>query len=239
MAATAACGPGADTGADLRATRDVLAREVEGLRTTVDRLGRGEPLFPEGDMTVGVDDTLVRELVLAQLPFETDVDRVHVRLTVVDVQFSGSPTLQLRGRLQLREQPDVTTAVTLFGALDDIRLDQESSTLRATVTADQLVINDATGLAQYLSGAALDQVAERIRQAIAAQLPVVRIPIAIRREVELPALEDGPLRLAAGRLALDVAVSQIVAARGRLWVSIRVTPGALETVPDGPAEARP
>lgn len=233
------CGRGVDSAGDLRAQRVVLAREVEGLHAIVERLERGEPLLPEGDLAVAVDDTLIRELIGAQLPVDADVERFHVTLRDADVQFSGSPTLQLRGRLQLREQPDVTAAVTVFGALDDIRIDRTSSTLRAALAADHLSIEQATGLAQYLSGATLDELARRIRLAIAAQLPVLEIPIAVRQTVELPALTEGPVRVAGGRLPLEVAVSQVVAARGRLWLSIRVTPGQFDPLPaDATAESR-
>lgn len=235
----AACGRGVDTAGDLRAQRVVLAREVEGLQALVARLDRGEPLLPEGDVAIAIDDTLIRELVGAQLPFQADVDLFHIRLSDADVQFNGSPTIQLRGRLQLREQLDVTAAVTVFGALDDIRVDETSTTLRATLAADHLSIENATGLAQYLSGATLDEVARQIRLAIAAQLPVIEIPIAVRQVVEFPALTEGPVRVAGGRLPLDVAVSQVVAARGRLWLSIRITPGRLDGLPpEGAAEVR-
>jgi hypothetical protein len=235
LAAAAACGPAVDSGADLRAQRDLLSRQVDGLREVVQRLERGEPLLPEGDMAIAIDDTLVRELILAQLPFDADVDRFHIRLADIDVQFTGRPTFQLRGRLQLREQPDVTAVVTVFGALDDITVDTTSSTLRARLAADQLIISEATGLAQYLSGATLEEIAHRIRDAIAAQLPVLRIPIAVRQELELPAVDDGPLHLKAGRLGIEAVVSQVVAARGRLWVSIHVTLGKLTTVSDASA----
>lgn len=228
----AACDRAYDGGGDLRAQRVVLEREVEGLRAIVQRLERGEPLLPADDVAVAVDEGLVRDLLLAQLPFEADVDRFHVRLTDVDVQFRGSPTLQLRGRLQVRDQPDVTAAVTLFGALDDVRVDAASSRLRATVAADHLAITDATGLAAYLSGATLDEASRQVWIAMRDRLPELRIPISVRQELDLPAVAEGPVRLAAARLPLDAAVSQVVAGEGRLWISIRITPGEL-----GPAAA--
>jgi hypothetical protein len=161
------------------------------------------------------------------LPFDAAVDRFHVRLTDVDVQFRGSPTLQLRGRLQVRDQPDVTAAVTLFGALDDVRVDAASSHLHATVAADHLTIGEATGLAQYLSGETLDEMSRQVRLAMQDRLPQLRIPVAVRQELNLPAVTDGPVRLAAARLPLDVAVSQVVTTAGRLWISVRITPGEL------------
>lgn len=228
-----------DSAGDLRAQRVVLAREVEGLQAIVRRLDRGEPLLPEGDVAIAIDDTLIRELIGAQLPFDADVDRFHVRLGDVDVQFSGSPTLQLRGRLQLRDQPDITAAVTVFGALDDIRIDQASSTLRAALAADHLAIEQVTGLARYLSGATIDEVARRIRLDIAARLPVVEIPIAVRETLDFPGFSEGPIRVAGGQLPLEVAVSQVVAARGRLWLSIRVTPGTFGAEDPAAPETRP
>lgn len=210
----------------------MLDREVEGLRAIVERLERGEPLLPTNDIAVAVDDGLVRDLIVAQLPLETDVERFHVRLTDADVQFRGSPTVQLRGRLQVREQPDVTAAVTLFGALEGIAIDHRTTRLQATVAADHLSIEDATGLAQYLSGAAIDEVARRIRLGLREHLPAISIPVKVQQQIEFPAVSDGPVNLAGARMPLEVGVSQVLAARGRLWVSLHVAPGAFAPLGD-------
>lgn len=224
-----ACGSAGDHAAgDLRAQRVVLEREVEGLRAVVHRLERGEPLLPADDVAVAIDEAFVRDLVLAQLPFDADVDRFHVRLTDVDVQFRGSPTLQLHGRIQVRDQPDVTAAVSLFGALDDIRVDADRSTLRATLAADHLTVAETTGLAAYLSGETLNELARRVRIEVTRQLPEVKIPVSVQQAIDLPAVAEGPVRIAASRLPLSVSISQVVAARGRLWISVHVTPGTFE-----------
>lgn len=224
-AASASCDRTFEGAGQLRAQRVVLEREVEGLRAVVERLERGEPLLPADDVAVAVDESLVRELMLAQLPFAADVDRFHVQLTDADVQFRGSPTLQLRGRIQVRDQPDVTAAVTLFGALDDVRVDAASSRLLATVAADHLSIADVTGMAQFVSGATLDEVSRQVRLAMRERLPQLRIPISVSQEVDLPAVTEGPVRLEAARLPIAAAVSQVVAGAGRLWISIRLSPG--------------
>lgn len=224
----AACDRTVDSGGDLRAQRVVLEREVEGLRVVVQRLERGEPLLPVDDIAVAVDDGLVRELIVAQLPLEADLDRFHVRLTDADVQFRGSPTVQLRGRLQVRDQPDVTAAVTVFGALEGIAVDPRTATLQAAIAADHLSIEDATGLAQYLSGAAVDEFARRLRLQMGERLPEIRIPVKVQQQIEFPAVTDGPVTLRGARMPLEVGVSQVLAARGRLWVSLHVTPGAFQ-----------
>lgn len=236
-AAITGCDRGYDGGGDLRAQRVVLEREVEGLRAMVQRLERGEPMLPPNDVAVGVDEALVRDLVVAQLPFETDVDRFHVQLTGADVQFRGSPTVQLQGRLQVRDQPDLTAAVTLFGALENVRIDRDSSTLEATVAADHLTIAEATGFAQYLSGATIDEVARLVRIEIGTKLPTIRIPVKVQQAIAFPAVTDGPVRVDGARMPLDVVVSQVVAARGRLWVSVHITPGAFAPLAPAPPPA--
>ena len=230
-----ACGRDYEGGGDLRAQRVVLEREVEGLRAMVTRMERGEPMLPRNDIAVAVEEALVRDLLIAQLPFEADVDRFHVQLTSADVQFRGSPTLQLRGRIVVRDQPDLTAAVTVFGALDDVRVDQTSSTLLATVAADHLTIADVTGAAQFLSGETIDEVARLVRVELSSQLPTLRIPVRLQPSIDFPAVTEGPVRIDGARLPLDVVVSQVVAARGRLWVSVHVTPGAFVATPDAGA----
>ena len=65
----------------------------------------------------------MRELIVAQLPLETDASRFHLRLSEADVQFRGSPIVRLRGQLNLREQPTLAADVDVIGALEDIHVD--------------------------------------------------------------------------------------------------------------------
>ncbi|MEP7117783.1 MAG: hypothetical protein ABI880_09380 [Acidobacteriota bacterium] len=213
----------------------VLRREVEGLRVVVQRLERGEPMLPLDDVSVAIDDTLVRDLIGAQLPLDIDVSRYHLTLTEVAVQFRGSPVVRLSGRLQVREQPSLSAVVTLVGALDRIAVDDGSSMLSAHVSADHLEIHEAVGLAQYLSDELLDDIGRLIRLEIADQLPTFQIPITVRQHIDFAAVTDGPVRIAGSRLPLEVAVSQVTAARGRLWISVRITPGAFVKLTDAPA----
>lgn len=237
LALAAACGRQFEGGGDLRAQRVVLQREVEGLRQVVQRLERGEPWLPLDDIAIAIEDTLVRDLIAAQLPVDMDVSRFHLRLSEADVQFRGSPVVRLRGRLQVRDQPSLSAVVTLLGALEDIRVDQAASTLTARVSADHLAIEEATGLSQLLSGATLDEVARSVRLEIKDQLPAIQIPVKVQQQIDFAPVTDGPVRIGGARLPLEVAVSQVSAARGRLWVSVSVRPGALVKLADAPEVA--
>ena len=95
-----ACGKSEfEGGGDLRARKVVLKREVDGLHEIVSRLERGEPMLPKDDVAISISGALVRDLITAQLPFDLDVDRFHVRLSEADVLFRGSPVVKLRGTL--------------------------------------------------------------------------------------------------------------------------------------------
>ena len=237
LALAAACGSRYEGGGDLRAERVVLEREVEGLRQVVGRLERGEPWLPVDDIAIGVEDSLVRDLIAAQLPVDLDISRFHLRLSDADVQFRGSPVVRLSGQIQVRDQPSLTAQVTLLGALVDVRVNQAEATLTARVSADHLAIGEATGLSQLLSGATLDEVARTVRLEIGNQLPTIQIPVKVQQQVDFAPITDGPVRIGGARLPLEIAVSQVSAARGRLWVSVSVRPGEFVKLAEAPAVA--
>jgi hypothetical protein len=225
LLASVACRSEFEGGGALRAQKVVLRREIEGARAVVARLERGEPLLPPDDVAISIDQALVRTLINAQLPFELDFDRFHLVLKDADVLFQGSPAVRINGRLLLRENPDLSAAVEVLGALEDIRVDSVSSTLRAAIAVDHLGITEATGIGQILSGAALDEVARLVRLEIADRLPTVQIPVKVQPTIDFPAVDEGPIRIDGASLPLQVAVSQVTAGQGRLWIAVHVQPG--------------
>jgi hypothetical protein len=229
-----ACGSRFEGGGDLRAQKVVLQREVDGLRHVVGRLERGEPMLPLDDVAVSIDEVFVRDLIHAQLPFEVDVDRFHLALQEVGVHFRGSPTVRLRGALNLKERPDLAGTVEVVGALDEIRVEPSSSTLRARIVIDHIGIEKAAGIESILSGATLDEVARMIRLRIKDQLPPVQIPVRVQQSIDLPAVTQGPVRIDGARMPLQVAVSQVVAGQGKLWVAVHFQPGDLVKTANAP-----
>ena len=238
LLAGVACRSEFEGGGDLRAQKVALQREVEGAREILARLERGEPLLPRDDVAISVDHALVRDVLVAQLPFELDVDRFHLVLTNAEVQFQGNPAVRLRGRLNLKEQPDLSAAVEALGALEGIQVNAASSTLTAKIAVDHIGITDATGIAQMLSGASLDEVARLIRLEVADRLPAVQIPVKVQQTVEFPAVQDGPVRIEGARMPLQVSVSQVTAGQGRLWVSVHIEPGTFVSLVAAPEPVR-
>jgi hypothetical protein len=237
--AAVGCGGRFEGGGELRARRVVLQREVDGMREVVARLERREPMLPEHDIAVAIEDDLVRDLISAELPFDADVDRYHLSLRKAEVAFRGNPMVRLHGVLHLRDKPGYEATVSAIGALEGIVVDDASSTLEAKIALDHIGIEQAAGLEQWLSGAALDEVARMVRLEVAGKLPPIRIPVRVQPRIELPAVTDGPVRIEGASVPLDIAVSRVVAGQGTLWVALRVRPGELVKAGAGASVSRP
>lgn len=209
----------------LHARKVVLEREVEGLRATAARLEEGEPVLPLEDVVVGIDETLVGELIAAQLPFEIEVDRYRVWLDRAQASFSGSPLVTLQGGIALRDKPGLAGEVRLFGALEDVKLDPATGTLRAGLAVAHVDLLELAGVEGFLSGGTLDELARRVRLQLAGRLPKVTIPIKVEQGIAFPAVSHGPVRIAGATLPLAVAVSEVLAGSGQLWVAVSVQPG--------------
>jgi len=233
----AACGREFQGGGDLRAQKVVLKREVDGLREIVTRLERGEPVLPLDDVAISIDDTFVRDLVAAQLPFDMDVDRFHLSLTGAEAQFRGSPVVRLRGSLRLKKRPDLEASVTVIGALEDIQVEQSTSTLRARIAVDHIGVEKAAGIEQVLSGSTMDEAARLVRLQIEDRLPPIQIPVKVQQSIDLPAVTDGPVRIDGARMPLQVAVSQVTAGQGRLLIALHFQPGDFVKTGDAPPVA--
>jgi hypothetical protein len=222
-----ACQSKFEGGGDLRAQKVVLKREVDGLRTAVARLEKGQSILPLDDIAIAIDDTLLRDLIAAQLPFEMDVDRFHLSLTEAEAQFRGSPVVRLRGALNLKEKPELAAVVNVIGALEDIQVENASSTLRAKIAVDHIGIEKAAGIEQILSGSTLDEAARLIRLQLQDRLPLIQIPVKLQKSIELPAITTGPVRIDGASMPLQVGVSEVMAGQGRLWIAVRFQPGDL------------
>jgi hypothetical protein len=232
--ALSACESKFEGGGDLRAQKVVLKREVDGLREAVARLEKGEPILPVDDVVVAIDDTLLRDLIAAQLPFEMDVDRFHLSLTEAEAQFRGSPMVRLRGVLSSKKRPDLAAAVSVIGALEDIQVEAASSTLRAKIAVDHIGIEKVAGLEQVLSVSTMDEVARLVRLQLKERLPPIQIPVKVQQSIDLPAVTRGPVRIHGARMPLQVAVSQVLAGQGRLWIAVHFQPGDLVKTADAP-----
>jgi hypothetical protein len=210
---------------ELHAQQVVLAREVEGLRLLAARLERGEPALAPEDVVVGISDTMVQDILYAQLPIEAAPGKYLVVLNKAEVAFKGSPGVTLHGSIALKDTPSLAGELTAIGVLSDIKVDATSGTLRARVSIDHIELLKVAGLEAFLSGDTVDELARTLRVQLAGQIPEIQIPVSVEQRVELPTVADGPVRLQGATFPLAASVSDVFAGEGQLWIGIRVELG--------------
>ena len=66
------------------------------------------------------------------------------------------------------------------------------------------------------------------------EVPSIQIPVKVQQSIDLPAVTTGPVRIDGARMPLQVAVSQVLAGQGRLWISVHFQPGDLVKTADAP-----
>ncbi len=224
--ASACADPHAGAGA-LRAEQVLIERELEGLRDSAARLDRGEPLFPDSDIIISIDESFVQGLITARLPIELTAAPYRVVLTAVDVGFGGAPTVRLRGTITRDGMVTLDAVVRVVGALSGIEIDTATSTLRAKIAADHIEIEQASGMESLLSGSTLDDVARLVQLEVSSQLPTIEIPVRVQQDIDIPAVTDGPVRINGARLPVRASVSRVFAANQRLWIGLHVEVGQM------------
>jgi len=234
VCALTGCSDRFEGGGELRAQRVVLQREVDGLRESVARLERGEAVFAENDVAVAIDEALLRDLIRGELPFEVESGPNRVTLDEVAVRFHGAPTVRLSGRLTRDGVVDIHAAVEAVGAIADIAVDEASAALKARIVLDHLGIEQAAGLESLVSGSTLDELARRLRLALADKLPEIKIPVKVQQSIDLPPVTHGPVRVAGARMPIAARVERVFAGTGRLWVGIEFRPGEMVKTGDAP-----
>ncbi len=80
----------------------------------------------------------------------------------------------------------------------------------------------------------MDELARMVRLQLSERLPPIQIPVKVQQSIELPAVTTGPVRIDGARMPLQVAVSQVVAGQGRLWIAVHFRPGDLVKTADAP-----
>ena len=220
----------------LHAQLTAREREAEGLRASLARADRGEPVLPEDAVVVSVSESVIKQFLDAQLPFEVEAGSFKVTLAQAEAVFKGSPAVNLTGAIAPTGHPDLVGEVRAQGALEDIKVDPESGTLRATVAIDHVDLVKMAGLEKFIGAGSLDELARTVRKQLEGHVPEVQIPVKIEQGIELPSITDGPVLIQGARMPLEVAVADVFAGGGLLWVAVKVVPGELVKTAAPPAE---
>ena len=198
----------------------MLARQNQELIKLSTAAEKGTLLDFKGVLIV-VDQVVVQDLLRAVTPLDADVGSgFHVQITSADAAFGdGVALVRLTGRASVGGA-SMGTEVTVFAAIDVVKLDPTSGILQCGVgilgveaqNASALGRNDPMGrLTEALTNGGL-----------ALLLGSLEIPVSIEDRLEIPAVQSKRLQIPAETLPLSVAAREVKVFAGRLWVFIDV-----------------
>lgn len=204
----------------LTAQETLLTRQNQALVELTVAAERGT-LLDFKDILVVVDQSLVQDLLRAVTPMSADVGNgFHVRIDSADTAFGDGVALVRMTDIASRDASTVGAEVTVFGAIDAVRIDPASGVLRCSVAILGVEAQDAKALGRN------DPVG-RLTEALAhgglsLLLDGLEIPVRVEDHLKIPAVDSKRLQIVAEKLPLTVGARKIKVFGGKLWVFVEV-----------------
>lgn len=224
----AGCAPSQEE-SDFIAERAQLVRQNQGIRELIAEAERG-PLVPADRFLVGVDERVVAGLLRSQLPFERPLGKRFVmRLETATVLLRDKfGLIAIEGEVHRPSTPQHSTAVRILGGLGEVRLDPETDLLSMSIAIDHVELLRAGRLDDVLGRGGKKFVSERSRDLLKDKLPVLHVPVALAQNIRIPAIEEGPISLDSLGIPLDLSVERVLAAGGKLWLTLNAEVGRVQ-----------
>jgi hypothetical protein len=216
-----------------RSRKTLLEGELIELGRLMGKARRGE-LVTEGQIAIGVSESLVQRLVTASLPPERVlVGRLRIGLERVEPFFRGGlAAIRFRAHVSSTDLPNARGDVELGGSFRDVRL--EKGRLTARIELVHFTVHSS-----FVGNLGKNFVEDAVRanlSTVQGWIPPLEIPVLLADAVDFGGLDEGPLRVGPGRLPLHLALSHVVPVNERLWLVVSAAAGEWESRPG--AEAR-
>lgn len=216
----AGCAPSQQE-SDYLASRARLERQNQGLRELIAEAERGE-LIPKDRFLVGIDEHVVAGLLRTQLPFEHALGkRLVVKLDSATVLLRDKyGIVTLDGEVHRAKTPDRHTAVRVTGGLGAVRIDPVTDLLSIDIAIDDFQLLQAGILDDVLGRGGKKLVSRRGREVLQDALPTLNVPVALAQQIRIPAVLNGPVRLDSLSVPINLSVERVLAAGGKLWLTL-------------------
>jgi hypothetical protein len=202
----------------MSAREALLSRQNQELAKLASAAENGALLDFES-MLIVVDQALVRDLLRAVTPLEADVGSgVHMKIDSADASFEdGVALVSMTGTASVGGA-SVGSRVTVLAAIDVVELQPASGVLECRVS---ILGVDAPGTRALGHDDTVDRLTEALaRGGLSLLLGSLEIPVGVEDRLSIPAVESKRLQIAAVNLPLRIAVRQVKAFGGRLWVYV-------------------
>ena len=221
----AGCAPsGQET--EFLARKALLQRQNRGIREMIAEAERGS-LVPADRFLVGIDEKIVADLLRVQLPVERPLGKrfiVHLdRATVLLRDKFGAITIE--GNIHRPETPERKTAVRILGGLGAVAIDPKTDLLSVSIAIDRLELLEAGILEKFLGPGGKKFLSDKGRGMLQDALPALQIPVGLAQNIRVPAIQAGPIQLDSLVVPLNLSVERVIAAGGKLWVTLHAEVG--------------
>jgi hypothetical protein len=212
---------------EARNRKVVLENQLIELGKLVEKARRGE-LVTEGQIAIGVSESLVQRLLTASLPPDRLIGkRLHIALDRVEPVFRGGLALiRLRARVSAADLPDAKFDLDIVSGLKNVRLEKGRLLARVSILHFRVVESFAGNVGKNLIEDAVRANLEQVENLI----PALEIPVLLENSVEFGGIKEGPVRVGAGRLPLELGLSHVLPINERLWLLVRAEAGTWEPV---------
>lgn len=229
----AGCAPSEEESAFL-ARKALLQRQNRGIQELIAEGERGS-MVPADRFLVGIDERIVADLFSAQLPLERPLGkRFIVRLDSATVLLRDKfGVVKISGIVYHPSTPDRKTAVRILGGLGAVSVDSTTDMLSVNIAIDRIEILQAGRLEGVLGPGGKKFLAGKASGMLQDALPSLRIPVALGRKIQIPAFEDGGIRLDSLIVPLNLSVDRVIAARNKLWVTLNAEIGKVTGAEEG------
>ena len=214
--------------ASFLAKRDFLKRQNQGIRELIEEEEKSS-LVPTGRFLVGIDETVVGDLLRSQLPLERPLGkRFVVRLERASVLFRDKfGAITLDGEIHRPQTPHRKTAVRVLGGLGAVAIDSVSDLLHIDIAVDHIELLEAGLLEGVLGQGGKKFMAERGRALLQDELPRLTVPVRLGQSIHVPPIREGALQLDSLVVPLHLSVERVIAAGAKLWVTLDARVGTV------------
>jgi hypothetical protein len=208
--------------AQARLQKVVYEQQIASLEKLLAEAQRGDVVRPDR-LAVGIEESVVRELVNATLPREVKVgNELTVLMQTAQAYFRFTKAgVLVEGRLSSTRFPDHFVNVQLLGVLDDVKLDKGRFAARVKLVNAQIQGVSLGTMAKDL----LDRILKDHLSEIEDAIPAFEVPVRLEQAIAINGLGDGPVSVRPGRLPLEMSVARLLPAQERLWVMVDVKVG--------------
>jgi hypothetical protein len=128
--------------------------------------------------------------------------------------------ITIEGNLHRRATPERKTAVRIFGGLGAVTIDPATDLLSISIAIDHIELLQAGILESILGRGGKKFLAQKGRAYLQDAMPNLQIPVALARNISIPAVQEGAINLDSLSIPLNLSVERVIAASGKLWVTL-------------------